>query len=76
MTGRLRPTPGPQVIKVLEAHGWYLKRIRGSHHIMRHPTIPDSVPVPVHGNRPIPTGTLLNILRAARLSREEFLRAL
>lgn len=38
-----------------------MKRIRGSHHILRHPTIPDALPVPVHGKR----GTLGNILRTA-----------
>ena len=53
-----------------------MKRIRGSHHILRHPTIPDAIPVPVHGNQPIKKGTLGNILRTAGLSREAFLRLL
>jgi predicted RNA binding protein YcfA (HicA-like mRNA interferase family) len=48
--------------------------IRGSHHILRHPTIPDAIPVPVHGNQPIKKGTLGNILRTAGISREEFNR--
>ena len=51
-----------------------MKRIRGSHHILRHPTIPDAIPVPVHGNQPIKRGTLGNILRTAGLSREELQR--
>jgi predicted RNA binding protein YcfA (HicA-like mRNA interferase family) len=51
-----------------------VKRIRGSHHILRHPTIPDALPVPIHGNRPIKRGTLGNILRTAGISREEFQR--
>jgi predicted RNase H-like HicB family nuclease len=28
-----------------------------SHHIMRHRTVPDAIPVPVHGNKPIKRGT-------------------
>jgi predicted RNA binding protein YcfA (HicA-like mRNA interferase family) len=67
---------GKQLIKTLERKGWYVKRVRGSHHIPRHPTIPDAIPVPVHGNRPIKRGTLGNILRTAGISRGEFERLL
>jgi predicted RNA binding protein YcfA (HicA-like mRNA interferase family) len=67
---------GKQLIKILEGEGWYVKRIRGSHHILRHPTIPDALPVPVHGNQSIKRGTLGNILRTAGISREEFQRLL
>ena len=63
---------GKQLVKVLERRGWYVKRIRGSHHIMRHPSIPDAIPVPVHGNQSIKRGTLSNILRTAGISREDF----
>ncbi len=72
MSDRLPAVSGKEVIKALEGKGWYLKRIRGSHHIMRHPAIPDAIPVPVHGNRAVKTGTLGNILRTAGLSRGEF----
>jgi predicted RNA binding protein YcfA (HicA-like mRNA interferase family) len=67
---------GKQLLKVLEGEGWYVKRIRGSHHILRHPTIPDALPVPIHGNRPIKRGTLGNILRTAGISRDDFQRLL
>lgn len=55
---------GKQLVKVLEGQGWYVKRIRGSHHILRHPSIPDAIPVPVQG-------TLGNILRTAGITREQ-----
>jgi predicted RNA binding protein YcfA (HicA-like mRNA interferase family) len=70
------PVSGKKLVKALEAEGWYVKRIRGSHHIMRHPTIPDAIPVPVHGNRPLKRGTLANILRTAGLSRDDLRRRL
>jgi predicted RNA binding protein YcfA (HicA-like mRNA interferase family) len=48
---------GKQLLKLLEGQGWSAKRIRGSHHILRHPNIPDAIPIPVHGNQPIKKGT-------------------
>ncbi len=76
MSAELPPVTGKKLIAALEAKGWYVKRIRGSHHILRHPEIPDAIPVPVHGSRPIKRGTLLNILRTAGVSRDELLRLL
>ncbi len=75
MSGELPAVSGKQVIKALERRGWYVKRIKGSHHALRHPSVWDTLVVPVHGNRPIPKGTLGNILRTAGLSRDD-LRAL
>ncbi len=72
MSERLPAVSGKQVVKALEAKGWYVKRVRGSHHILRHPNIPDAIPIPVHGNRAVKAGTLGNILRVAGLSRSEF----
>lgn len=76
MSDRLRPVPGKKVVKALEQRGWYVKRVRGSHHVMRHPTIPDAVPVPVHAGQAVPVGTLVNVLRTAGISRDEFLKLL
>lgn len=76
MSAKLPAISGKQVIAALEKEGWYVKRVRGSHHVLRHPNIPDAIPVPVHGNREIKRGTLASILRAAGISREEFIRLL
>ena len=76
MSRKLPAVTGNELIAALAARGWYVKRVRGSHHILRHPTIPDAIPVPVHGGRPIKPGTLLNILRTAGVSRDEFVRLL
>jgi predicted RNA binding protein YcfA (HicA-like mRNA interferase family) len=69
---KLPAVSAKQLIKVLEAKGWYLKRTRGSHHYFRHPTIPDAIAVPVHGSRAVKPGLLLNVLKTAGISREEF----
>lgn len=76
MSAKLPAVSGKQVIVALEKQGWYVKRIRGSHHVLRHPNIPDAVPVPVHGNREIKRGTLASILRVAGMSRDEFAQLL
>lgn len=54
--------PGNKVIKALERHGFKVVRIRGSHHLMRHPDGRGAA-VPVHRGRDVPRGTLRNILR-------------
>ena len=76
MSPKLPAVTAKQLIKVLERRGWYLKRTRGSHHYFRHPTIQDAVAVPVHGSRNVKPGLLLNILKTADISREEFRRLL
>ncbi|HEY1920229.1 MAG TPA: type II toxin-antitoxin system HicA family toxin [Streptosporangiaceae bacterium] len=47
--------------------GKEIERVSGSHHVMRHPS-GHHVSVPVHGNRPLPAGTLASICRAAGLT--------
>jgi predicted RNA binding protein YcfA (HicA-like mRNA interferase family) len=76
VSAKLPAVNGKQVIAALEKEGWYVKRIRGSHHVLRHPSIPDAIPVPVHGSRPLKRGTFASILRAAGISRDEFAQLL
>jgi len=61
------------LIAVLESFGWYVERVRGSHHIMRHPDSPRvTLSVPAHRRRTLPTGTQADILRDAGISPEDF----
>jgi predicted RNA binding protein YcfA (HicA-like mRNA interferase family) len=76
VSAKLPAVNGKQVIAALEKEGWYVKRVRGSHHVLRHPNIPDAIPVPVHGNKEIKRGTLASILRTARIERDEFAQLL
>jgi predicted RNA binding protein YcfA (HicA-like mRNA interferase family) len=76
VSAKLPAVNGKQVIAALEKEGWYVKRVRGSHHVLRHQSIPDAIPVPVHGSRPLKRGTLASILRAAGISRDEFAQRL
>jgi predicted RNA binding protein YcfA (HicA-like mRNA interferase family) len=54
--------------KVLESQGWVAERNRGSHRIYARGTPPVSIPVPVHGNHDLATGTQRRIMRLAGLT--------
>ena len=56
------PLSSRDVIRALLAEGWFLARVKGSHHHFQHPTRPGTVTVP-HPRREIPAGTLRGIER-------------
>ena len=60
-----------EIIKVLEANGWVLDRIKGSHHIYRNTDLQKSVPIPVHGNRDLGKGLFYKILKQCGIDRDE-----
>ncbi|MBI3619011.1 type II toxin-antitoxin system HicA family toxin [Candidatus Peregrinibacteria bacterium] len=70
--GKLPRVSGKDMIRFLERQGFVLRRVRGSHHILVKGSL--HVPVPVHGNEDLRTGTLRSILRLARMEPEEFER--
>ncbi len=52
---------GNEVIKKLQAAGWSLARINGSHHVMARGN--QSVSIPVHGKRDLKPGLIAGIAR-------------
>lgn len=63
---------GREVIAALDAAGFKVLRVKGSHHLLRH-TDGRTTTVPVHGNETIGIGLLSKILRDCELTREEFI---
>jgi len=59
-----------QLIKLLEAHGFYFKRAKGSHHIYYNAVSNITVTVPVHG-KDLKKGTFLGILKQAGIEKNE-----
>ncbi len=55
------------IIKQLEADGWYLARTRGSHRQYKHPTKSGLVTVPGKLSDDLAPGTSNNILKQAQL---------
>jgi predicted RNA binding protein YcfA (HicA-like mRNA interferase family) len=56
-----------EVVRLLEADGWYLARTRGSHRQYKHPTKAGTVTVSGKPNVDVPPGTLNSILKQAGL---------
>lgn len=69
-----RGLSGKEIRKTLEKAGFYFKRQKGSHIVMRQDKPFSQVVVPDH--RSIDTGTLASILDGAGLSIEEFVKLL
>ncbi|CAE6770864.1 type II toxin-antitoxin system HicA family toxin [Paraburkholderia haematera] len=55
-----------EVVKVIQADGWRLVRISGSHHHFRHAEKNGLVTIP-HPKKDLPPGTLNSILKQAGL---------
>jgi predicted RNA binding protein YcfA (HicA-like mRNA interferase family) len=60
-----------EVIKVLRKHGFMLVSQSGSHQKWRHAN-GRQVIVAMHGNKPIPIGTLKSIIDGSGLEMEQF----
>ncbi|MEW6740107.1 MAG: type II toxin-antitoxin system HicA family toxin [Nitrospirota bacterium] len=55
------------IIKLIEADGWYLVVTRGSHRQYKHPTKPGRVTIADHLGDDLAQGTLNSILKQAKL---------
>jgi len=62
---------GKQDIRVLLSLGFEVGRVVGSHHILVKKGLP-SIPVPVHGSKALPTGTVASIIRMAGVTKKKF----
>jgi len=59
------------VIKMIEADGWYLVATKGSHRQYKHPTKPGRVTIAGHLGHDLAAGTLNSILKQAQLKKEK-----
>jgi predicted RNA binding protein YcfA (HicA-like mRNA interferase family) len=66
VTPRTPRLTGREVVAALERHGFVVVRIRGSHHLLKHPDGRATV-VPIHRGEMIGPGLQGKILRDARL---------
>ena len=67
-----RSMSGKEVVQVLEKAGFYTKRQKGSHIVLRRDNPFAQVVVPNH--KSVDTGTLASILDGADLSVEDFIK--
>ena len=57
------------VIKLVEADGWYLVGIEGDHRQYKHPTKRGRVTIAGHPSKEMPPGTLVSVFKQAQLPR-------
>jgi predicted RNA binding protein YcfA (HicA-like mRNA interferase family) len=67
----MKSVTGKELARVLERHGWELKRIQGSHHVYGKSGSVVRISVPVHGNKPLKIGLLTFLLKSAGLSEND-----
>ena len=67
----MKSVSGKDFAKLLERHGWELKRISGSHHIYAKPGNPARISLPIHGNQALKTGLLRHLLKLSGIDEAE-----
>ena len=58
------------LIKILEEHGFVLKRTKGSHQLYYNAETNKTISVPVHGSKDLKKGTFLTILKQAGIEKQ------
>ena len=67
----MKAISGKQLCRLLEYHGWMLKRVAGSHHISSKTGNPARISVPVHGNSPLKIGLQRHLMKLAGIVESE-----
>jgi len=64
----MKQVSGKEFIRIIQNHGWVLKRINGSHHIFTKEGQRERIVIPVHGNQPLKIGLLKHQMKIAGLT--------
>jgi predicted RNA binding protein YcfA (HicA-like mRNA interferase family) len=67
----LKTVSGKDFARLLEKHGWELKRVTGSHHVYAKSGNPARISVPVHGTTSLKIGLLKHLLKLSGISEDE-----
>ena len=67
----MKSISGKDFAKLLQKHGWELKRINGSHHIFTKTGRQECISVPVHGNQALKIGLLRALLKLTAIEQLE-----
>ena len=63
-----------RVVKAFEKAGWKRRKTRSSHTKLTKDGNPHILSIPIHKNKPIKQGLLLDQIKKARMTVEEFLK--
>lgn len=67
----MKAISGKKLCKIVEAKGWDLKRVNGSHHIYAKTGENARISIPVHGNTPLKIGLQKHLMKVARIEESE-----
>ena len=67
----MKAVSGKRLCQLLEARGWRLRRINGSHHIYMKEGVAARISVPVHGNTVLKRGLQKHLMKIARIEDSE-----
>ena len=67
----MRSVSGKQFCKLLEARGWQLKRINGSHFIYAKTGVLVRISVPVHGDTSLKRGLQRHLMKLAAIDESD-----
>ena len=67
----MKTVSGKVMVRALQRQGWVLKRINGSHYVLRRPGWSNTIIVPVHANVDLKSGTQRGIMKAAELDESD-----
>ncbi len=67
----MRILSGKEFAKILEKHGWILRRIHGSHFVYGKEGRIERISIPIHGNTPLKKGLLKHLMKIAELTEED-----
>ncbi|HET6569670.1 MAG TPA: type II toxin-antitoxin system HicA family toxin [Rhodothermales bacterium] len=67
----MKAVSGKEFARLLERHGWELKRIKGSQHVYMKAGNPARISLPIHGNKPLKIGLWKHLMNLAGITEEE-----
>ena len=67
----MKQVSGKELAKAVQAKGWILSRIKGSHYIFSKEGRRERIVIPVHGNRPLKIGLLRSLMKIAELNESD-----
>lgn len=63
----MTPLSGKELAKLVEANGWTLIRVNGSHHIYGKPGLGARLSIPIHGSSKLKVGLQRHLMKLAGL---------
>jgi predicted RNA binding protein YcfA (HicA-like mRNA interferase family) len=67
----VKQVSGREFARLVQAHGWQLARVRGSHHVFTRSGRRERIVIPVHGNQPLKIGLLRSLMKIAGMTEQD-----